>query len=132
MSINQNGALTEAVYYILLSILTPLHGYGIMQKYCFKPTCSWVNNKHKKIISILQLLIDTANIGKVYIKIFKGKRNFYFEFLLAHVFLKRIYGGEKFDIYYFLRNVPKCKVNLTNNAKLAMLYMQSELCFFWR
>ncbi|RCX19454.1 PadR family transcriptional regulator [Anaerobacterium chartisolvens] len=31
MSINQNGALTEAVYYILLSILTPLHGYGIMQ-----------------------------------------------------------------------------------------------------
>lgn len=27
----QNGALTEAVYYILLSIFTPLHGYGIMQ-----------------------------------------------------------------------------------------------------
>lgn len=26
-----NGALTEAVYYILLSLLTPLHGYGIMQ-----------------------------------------------------------------------------------------------------
>ena len=31
MADNQNGALTEAVYYILLSILTPLHGYGIMQ-----------------------------------------------------------------------------------------------------
>lgn len=31
MAINQNGALTEAVYYILLSIQTPLHGYGIMQ-----------------------------------------------------------------------------------------------------
>ncbi|ADY56379.1 transcriptional regulator, PadR family [Syntrophobotulus glycolicus DSM 8271] len=31
MSANQNGALTEAVYYILLSIQTPLHGYGIMQ-----------------------------------------------------------------------------------------------------
>ena len=28
---NQNSALTEAVYYILLSIVTPLHGYGIMQ-----------------------------------------------------------------------------------------------------
>lgn len=28
----QTGALTEAVYYILLSIQTPLHGYGIMQK----------------------------------------------------------------------------------------------------
>lgn len=26
-----NPALTEAVYYILLSLLTPLHGYGIMQ-----------------------------------------------------------------------------------------------------
>ena len=25
------GALTEAVYYILLSLLTPMHGYGIMQ-----------------------------------------------------------------------------------------------------
>lgn len=27
-----NLALTEAVYYILLSLLEPLHGYGIMQK----------------------------------------------------------------------------------------------------
>ena len=25
-------ALTEAVYYILLSLYTPLHGYGMMQK----------------------------------------------------------------------------------------------------
>lgn len=25
------AALTEAVYYILLSLVTPLHGYGIMQ-----------------------------------------------------------------------------------------------------
>lgn len=32
MPLNQNNALTEAVYYILLSIQTPLHGYGIMQK----------------------------------------------------------------------------------------------------
>ncbi len=31
MAENQNNALTEAVYYILLSIQTPLHGYGIMQ-----------------------------------------------------------------------------------------------------
>ena len=30
MGVN-NGALTEAVYYILLSLLEPLHGYGIMQ-----------------------------------------------------------------------------------------------------
>lgn len=27
----ENGALTEAVYYILLSLAKPLHGYGIMQ-----------------------------------------------------------------------------------------------------
>lgn len=27
-----NIALTEAVYYILLSLCSPLHGYGIMQK----------------------------------------------------------------------------------------------------
>lgn len=26
-----NTALTEAVYYILLSLLSPMHGYGIMQ-----------------------------------------------------------------------------------------------------
>lgn len=26
------GALTEAVYYILLSLITPLHGYGIMHR----------------------------------------------------------------------------------------------------
>lgn len=31
MAITQTGALTEAVYYILLSIQKPLHGYGIMQ-----------------------------------------------------------------------------------------------------
>ena len=29
---NQRTPLTEAVYYILLSIITPLHGYGIIQK----------------------------------------------------------------------------------------------------
>lgn len=28
----KNPPLTEAVYYILLSLNTPLHGYGIMQK----------------------------------------------------------------------------------------------------
>lgn len=27
-----NQALTEAVYYILLSLLDPMHGYGIMQR----------------------------------------------------------------------------------------------------
>ena len=26
-----NAALTEAVYYILLSLMKPMHGYGIMQ-----------------------------------------------------------------------------------------------------
>lgn len=26
------GALTESTYYVLLSLLDPLHGYGIMQK----------------------------------------------------------------------------------------------------
>ena len=29
---NENIALTEAVYYILLSLYTPQHGYGIMQR----------------------------------------------------------------------------------------------------
>lgn len=28
---NEQGALTEAVYYILLSLYQPMHGYGIMQ-----------------------------------------------------------------------------------------------------
>jgi len=31
MYANEWGALTETVYYILLSLFTPLHGYGIMQ-----------------------------------------------------------------------------------------------------
>lgn len=29
---SSNNALTEATYYILLSLVTPLHGYGIMQR----------------------------------------------------------------------------------------------------
>lgn len=29
---NSNNALTEAVYYILLALTEPLHGYGIMQR----------------------------------------------------------------------------------------------------
>ena len=29
---NESIALTEAVYYILLSLCSPLHGYGIMQR----------------------------------------------------------------------------------------------------
>lgn len=28
----ERGALTEAVYYILLAVFKPIHGYGIMQK----------------------------------------------------------------------------------------------------
>jgi DNA-binding PadR family transcriptional regulator len=28
---NERGSLTEAVFYILLSLYSPLHGYGIMQ-----------------------------------------------------------------------------------------------------
>ena len=28
---NERGALTEAVYYILLALHKPMHGYGIMQ-----------------------------------------------------------------------------------------------------
>jgi len=32
MSMNENIALTEAVYYILLSLYAPQHGYGIMQQ----------------------------------------------------------------------------------------------------
>ena len=31
MADNENIVLTEAVYYILLSLKEPLHGYGIMQ-----------------------------------------------------------------------------------------------------
>lgn len=29
---SSNNALTEAVYYILLALIEPLHGYGIMQR----------------------------------------------------------------------------------------------------
>ena len=29
---SERGALTEAVYYIMLALCSPLHGYGIMQR----------------------------------------------------------------------------------------------------
>lgn len=32
MGSQDQGALTEAVYYILLTLVEPLHGYGIMQR----------------------------------------------------------------------------------------------------
>lgn len=32
MEMNDGIALTEAIYYILLSLYTPQHGYGIMQR----------------------------------------------------------------------------------------------------
>jgi DNA-binding PadR family transcriptional regulator len=32
MSMNENLVLTEATYYILLSLVEPRHGYGIMQE----------------------------------------------------------------------------------------------------
>jgi len=32
MKMTESIALTEAVYFILLTLTTPLHGYGIMQK----------------------------------------------------------------------------------------------------
>ncbi|MBQ7229903.1 MAG: PadR family transcriptional regulator [Oscillospiraceae bacterium] len=32
MELNENMALTESTYYILLSLYTPQHGYGIMQQ----------------------------------------------------------------------------------------------------
>lgn len=32
MGNNESVALTEAVYYILLALYEPMHGYGIMQK----------------------------------------------------------------------------------------------------
>lgn len=32
MGTQDQGALTEAVYYILLTLVDPLHGYGIMQR----------------------------------------------------------------------------------------------------
>jgi len=31
VSLQKQGALTEGVYYILLSLQEPLHGYGVMQ-----------------------------------------------------------------------------------------------------
>ncbi len=32
MATGNTGALTEAVYYILIALMQPMHGYGIMQK----------------------------------------------------------------------------------------------------
>ena len=60
---SKQNALTEPVYYILLSLLTPMHGYGIMQKrikrgaYKTKGACK----KRRRIIGgLIRWIIHTS------------------------------------------------------------------------
>lgn len=50
-------ALTEAVYYILISLLTPMHGYGIMQN-VEKLSCGRVRLAAGTLYGALNTLLD--------------------------------------------------------------------------
>ena len=64
-----NGALTEAVYYILLSLLEPRHGYGIMQN-----AESLSNGRVKLAAGTLYGALNTL-LDKGWITALPGERN---------------------------------------------------------
>ena len=64
-----NGALTEAVYYILLSLLEPRHGYGIMQN-----AESLSNGRVKLAAGTLYGALNTL-LEKGWITALPGERN---------------------------------------------------------
>lgn len=66
---NESIALTEAVYYILLSLNTPLHGYGIMQK-VEQMSGGRVNLAAGTLYGALNTLLE-----KGWIKAMPGERN---------------------------------------------------------
>ncbi|MCL2200055.1 MAG: helix-turn-helix transcriptional regulator [Defluviitaleaceae bacterium] len=64
---NENIPLTEAVYYILLSLTEPLHGYGIMQN-AAKLSCGRVNLAAGTLYGALTTMLERGwieNHGEV-------------------------------------------------------------------
>ena len=57
MGENTNIVLTEAVYYILLSLMKPLHGYGIMQKVS-EMTGNWLIISAGTLYGAINTLLD--------------------------------------------------------------------------
>lgn len=69
MSTSQNKALTEAVYYILLSILTPLHSYGIMQN------IETISNGRIRLVAGTLYGALSSTLEKGWIKAILGKKD---------------------------------------------------------
>ncbi|MDV3429173.1 MAG: PadR family transcriptional regulator [Bacillota bacterium] len=65
----ERGALTEAVFYILLSLFTPMHGYGIMQNVS-KLSSSRVNLGAGTLYGAINTLLE-----KNWIRFVDGERN---------------------------------------------------------
>lgn len=65
----ERGALTEAVFYILLSLFTPMHGYGIMQNVS-KLSSNRVNLGAGTLYGAINTLLE-----KNWIKSVDGERN---------------------------------------------------------
>jgi DNA-binding PadR family transcriptional regulator len=65
----ENIALTEAVYYILLSLYTPLHGYGIMQN------VERLSAGRVKLAAGTLYGAISAMLEKGWIKAFQGEKN---------------------------------------------------------
>ena len=61
---NDRGALTEAVFYILLALYSPLHGYGIMQ-YVTALSKGRVNLGPGTLYGALSTLVEKELIGAV-------------------------------------------------------------------
>ena len=61
---NTQAALTEAVYYILLSLVTPRHGYGIMQE-AERMSNGWVKLAAGTLYGAINGLLDKGWIKAV-------------------------------------------------------------------
>jgi DNA-binding PadR family transcriptional regulator len=77
----ERGALTEAVFYILLSLYWPLHGYGIMQEVqklsqgemVIGPASLYTILKKLQNAKLIDLIEDYEERKKTYILTEKGK-----------------------------------------------------------
>ena len=77
----ERGALTEAVFYILLSLYGPMHGYGIMQEIqelsqgemVIGPASLYTIIKKLQSAELIELLTDDEDRRKTYTLTVTGK-----------------------------------------------------------
>lgn len=98
---DNNLALTEAVYYILLSLYEPLHGYGIMQR-----TTDLSNGRVNLAAGTLYGAINTL-LEKGWIKSSPGEKNSRKKEYIITDMGKSVVGGEIGRLNELLENGKK-------------------------